>query len=535
MGLSLEIKKFINSKHTGDYVEVTLPGELPARKSEIKAVNRDSSAVESAQRKMKELNQAKLNAEKAYRAASDAVTKLRSDSENARRELDKSEKNKSEVEPDFNKAKEKFDSAKADYALKKTEYNNASAAVRSAEDEKKRAEQILKAATAASEAPSAEQKLRLEDEVKAASERLSEKRELFDAVKARLSVVETEYKSIRSEFDSANEKMKLASASLQSANTACNVLEEKLKKLTERQRSAKERLEKLTADITSAETDVVKLKKNARSIVTKYETARFHYMEIGKGEPMILVHSAGQSLYTFNKVFEKLARSYRVILLDIAGHGYSQRPDFFDFSIEDHGESLARFMDALGIETAHFVGYSMGAGYVISLAKLHPERVDKIVLISPGGITSDMPLPVRMLESGFLGVLAGRVFSQKSVASLLDECVFDHTAIKEHDIEQYSMPFMSSDVRYSVRRTVNAFDEEEVLPLLRDINHEVLVLWGDEDRWHPLERKDIYLAVLQNSRFELVRNSGHLPHEERPDRVCELIREFIPAGYETDL
>lgn len=534
MGLSLEIKKFINSKHTGEYVEVTLPGELPARKSEVKAVNKDSSAVESAQRKTKELSQAKTNAEKAYRAASDAVAKLLKDSENARRELNKSEKEKKEIEPSFNEVKFRFDKSKADYALKKTEYSSAFAAVRSAEDEKKKAEQILKAATAASEAPSADQKARLESDVRAAGEKLDEKRELSDAAKARLSVSETEFKSIRSEYDSANEKMKLASASLQSASTACNVLEEKLKKLTERQKSAKERLEKLTADIASAENDVVNLKKNARSIVTKYETARFHYMEMGKGEPIILVHSAGQSLYTFNKVFEKLARSYRVILLDLAGHGYSQRPDFFDFSIEDHGESLARFMDAIGIETAHFAGFSMGAGYVLSLAKLHPERVDKIVLISPGGITSDMPLSVRMLESGLLGVFAGRVFSQKSVAALLDECVFDHTAIKEHDIEQYSMPFISSDVRYSVRRTVNAFDEEDVLTLLREINHEVLVLWGDGDRWHSLERKDIYLAVLKNARFELIRNSGHLPHEERPDRVCELIRDFIPAGYELD-
>ena len=76
-------------------------------------------------------------------------------------------------------------------------------------------------------------------------------------------------------------------------------------------------------------------------------------MESGKGEPLILVHSAGQSLYTFRRLFYKLAMYYRVIAVDLVGHGYSDRPDFFDYTIGDHAESLARFMDSMGIESAH--------------------------------------------------------------------------------------------------------------------------------------------------------------------------------------
>lgn len=271
-----------------------------------------------------------------------------------------------------------------------------------------------------------------------------------------------------------------------------------------------------------------------RPIAARYETARFHYIESGKGEPLILVHSAGQSLYTFNKLISKLSLKYRVIALDLAGHGYSELPNYFDYSIADHAESLARFMDAMGIETAHFLGFSMGADFVLMLASLHPERVDKVIAIAPGGVTAAMPFSIRLLESGIFGPLAGSVFSRKNVGKLINECTFDHTILKEHDVDQYANPFQNPDVRYGVRRTVNAFDEDDALEVLRSVEAETLLLWGDEDKWHPLDMRDEYLAALPNVKFQLVRNSGHLPHEERSDRVCELVFDFIPAGYDIE-
>ena len=534
MGLSIEIRKFINSKNTGEFVDVTLPGELPAKRAEVRSAQRDSAAVEDAKRRVKELASAKLTADKTLRAAQETLRKTRTEFDRCSAEYAQLEEQQRRLQPDFDAKKAAYENAKRYSQQKKSELDKANAELREAEEARHRAEQILRAATAASEAPDEKQKQELEASLKAASDRYDLKRTVLEAAKAVADAADEEYRGCKAEFDEVNAAMTKLSGSMRSAASVKNTLSSKLEKLTAREAGAAKRLENLTAEHRSAEQEVLECEGRVRPIAARYETARFHYIESGKGEPLILVHSAGQSLYTFNKLISKLSLKYRVIALDLAGHGYSELPNYFDYSIADHAESLARFMDAMGIETAHFLGFSMGADFVLMLASLHPERVDKVIAIAPGGVTAAMPFSIRLLESGIFGPLAGSVFSRKNVGKLINECTFDHTILKEHDVDQYANPFQNPDVRYGVRRTVNAFDEDDALEVLRSVEAETLLLWGDEDKWHPLDMCDEYLAALPNVKFQLVRNSGHLPHEERSDRVCELVFDFIPAGYDIE-
>lgn len=535
MGLSIEIRKFINSKNTGEFVDVTLPGELPARRAELRMVQKDNAAIDTAKRKVKELAAAKLTADKTLRAARETLRKTQTEFDRCSDELARLEKREEALKPEFEVANRAYDAARVKNAQAHSKLEEAESDERKADEAKHRAEQILKAATAASGAPNEKQKLELEGKVKAASDDYELKLKLLEAARAVAASAEQEYKASKAKFDESSGSSKKLHDSIQSATATKNTLNDKLSKLAAREKSAKERLDKLSEEQRQAEEETIKREGSVRPIKTRYETARFHYIESGKGEPLILIHGAGQSLYTFNKVLSKLALKYRVIALDLAGHGYSDRPNNFDYSAEDHAESLARFMDAMGIETAHFMGFSMGASYVLMLAALHPERVDKLIAISPGGITAEMPFSIRLLESGVLGMFGNGVFSRRTIAKLLDECVFDHTILNEHDIEQYANPFLNGDTRYCARHTVNAFDEGQVLSMLRNVESEVLLLWGDEDKWHTIEQKDEYLSALKNAKFNIVRNSGHLPQEERADRVCELVFDFIPAGYDIEV
>lgn len=532
MGLSIEIRKFINSKHVGEFVDVTLPGELPKKRSEIRSQQRDSAAIEDAKRKVKELAGAKLTADKALRSAGQTLSKTKAELDRCSLELAQLEQRKSELQPDFDSAKAAYDAARENNKNKRAELETAAAELKTAEEEKRKAEQILKAATAATEQPDEKQKQTLEQNAKSAVDAFDFKRTLFDAAKAVAAVADETYKNEKSNYEDLNSQMDKLNASIRSAQSSKATLDSKIEKLTAREKNAEQRLDKLIHEHEQAEKESLELEGSVKPIESRHETVRFHYVESGTGETIILVHSVGQSLYTFNKIIAKLAHKYNVIAVDLPGHGYSDTPDSFEFSVEDYAESLARFMDAMGIGTAHMLGFSMGADYAIKFAAKHKERIDKLILIAPGGITMNMPFSVRLLETSLLGHFAGNVFSKKSVAKLLNECTFDHTILKEHDIEQCFNPLLNPDVRYSIRRCANAFDEEDALDELRNVEAETLLLWGDEDKWHPLEMRDEYLASIKNVKFNLVRNSGHLPHEERADRVCELIFDFIPTGYD---
>ncbi len=260
------------------------------------------------------------------------------------------------------------------------------------------------------------------------------------------------------------------------------------------------------------------------------EAVKLHYLEAGEGEPLILVHTIGQSLYTWRGLFDRLANYYRVIALDLPGHGYSSRPDTFGYTIDEQAYALSAFMDALHIQSAHFAAFSMGCAYVMRLAHREPARVGRVALLSPGGLTPEMPLAVRMIDSPVFGLVASALYNMRTVEKLLRDAVFDLTNITPEVVTSYYKTVCSSATRRAVRLSLQYYDDEPVLSSLREIAVPVLILQGGEDRWHPAEHgAELYHASLRNAASAVVRNAGHLMHEEKPERVVAALLEFIPV------
>lgn len=259
------------------------------------------------------------------------------------------------------------------------------------------------------------------------------------------------------------------------------------------------------------------------------EDVRVHYMEAGVGEPLILLHTIGQSLYTWREVFHPLSEHYRVIAIDLLGHGYSGRPIQFDYTIQEHTDMLRLFMDAKGIESAHIVAFSISSLYALDFAAKYPERVGKLVLSAPGGITPEMPLPIRLLDNTLLGGIACRLYSRRTVEKVLAECFFDLTNINDDVLDSYYATIADTYSRKAIQLCVANLDEGDVEKLLRIIDVDVLLLWGSEDKWHPTESGELYHAALANAQFGVIRNAGHLLHEEKALRFVEAVLEYIPA------
>ncbi len=405
---------------------------------------------------MQKVNAAKTKADAAAETEKQQTSEhsaLASECAALREKLTECERCVAENDEKLRSARHEYDTAKAQTAAMNEESTGRKAALagknatldalaaqlenaklRIAETEK--AETAARSAAAAAEVEAA----RLKTALDTANERAAEKKKIYADAKALTDAAEADYDSKRSDFDAADVVVRNADKNVSAAKNAHDTAVEKLRNAETRLETARAKLEDAIKNSEFADSEAVRLRNSVHVIETRYETARIHYMESGKGEPLILVHSAGQSLYTFRRLFYKLAMYYRVIAVDLVGHGYSDRPDFFDYTIGDHAESLARFMDSMGIESAHILGFSFGAGYALELAHKHPERVGKIVAICPGGVTSEMPLTVRMMESGLFGGIASRMYNLKSVKKMLNECVFDHTVINEHDAAEYFKP-----------------------------------------------------------------------------------------------
>ena len=262
----------------------------------------------------------------------------------------------------------------------------------------------------------------------------------------------------------------------------------------------------------------------------EFEEAQIHYLEAGVGEPLLLIQSLGQSLYTWRNVFAELSDNYRVIAVDLPGHGYSSRPETLAYTMDEMAEVLKEFLNAKGIQSAHMIGFSLGAMYMLRFLSLYPKRVANCIAISPGGVTEQMPKLIHDMQRPLMNVFARNLYSASDVKKLLLECVSDQGLVDEQMVRQYYEAVADGLTREALMYALRNFDMDTVADGLMPVDHEVLVLWGKDDRWHPPTGSVYFQGVLQSGRYYLIRGAGHLLQEEAPVKLLEIVYSYIPPA-----
>ena len=138
---------------------------------------------------------------------------------------------------------------------------------------------------------------------------------------------------------------------------------------------------------------------------------KHHYIEQGKGFPLILLHGNGEDCSYFEHQMEPFARHFRVIAIDTRGHGQTPRGEM-PFTIMQFAEDLLVFMDQHGMEKAHILGFSDGGNIAMIFAMAHPERVGKLILnganLDASGVKRKIQIPIE------IGYRVAKLFARKS-------------------------------------------------------------------------------------------------------------------------
>jgi pimeloyl-ACP methyl ester carboxylesterase len=245
---------------------------------------------------------------------------------------------------------------------------------------------------------------------------------------------------------------------------------------------------------------------------------QIHYVEEGEGAPLLLVHGIGQSLFTWRHSIPFFARhGYRVIAPDLAGCGYSGRPNIY-YTVEEQYLVLRAFLEALDIAPVSIAAFSTGCLSAICLAAENPEMVSRMVLVSPGGPSESYPFSLRALTSWLGHKVFPLLVNESSVKSLLHNLYFDATKLTDDAVAGYAQPFRSADVREAFIMSLTHFDDAYARSLLKSIRQPTLVFSGTEDRLHTDEMVRVYAVTIPGARHIRVRNCGHLAHEEKHDK-----------------
>ncbi|HLG22739.1 MAG TPA: alpha/beta hydrolase [Candidatus Manganitrophaceae bacterium] len=260
-----------------------------------------------------------------------------------------------------------------------------------------------------------------------------------------------------------------------------------------------------------------------------------HYIELGSGPPLLLIHGLFDSLETWSKVLPLLSDRFKIVAIDLPAFGKSALPDRWTESVSGMIGAVAAFLDQKGIEKISLVGSSMGGSLALGIGERYPERVDKIVLLNPYGLPS-IPAAVAAARNFLLGNLLPylliKPFLRRCAKILYRRSLYDQTLLDEILIDRVILPYSSLRRRRDLFRFLKGISPEEIMKidhLLPAIRRPVLILWGENDRW----LSEAHLARLQRrlpqSRVIKLPSCGHLPQMEKPKEVAEAIFSHIPC------
>ena len=258
----------------------------------------------------------------------------------------------------------------------------------------------------------------------------------------------------------------------------------------------------------------------------RFET-KVHYFEEGEGQPLLLIHGIGQSLYTWHNSIDFFAENgFRVIAIDLPGFGYSAHPAIY-YTIDEYAMIIEAFLNALRIKKTDIAAFSTGCLSAAYLAVQHPQRVGRLVFVSPGGPNENYPFMMRSMTTWIGHTLARAFMNEASIQRILRGLYFDATLVTDEKVDEYFAPYKDKDVRDTLAIAMTHFDDRDVRAMLKSLRHKVLVFSGLDDSIHTAELTRIYYTMPQGAKHICMRNCGHFAHEEKPQRFNSAALEFL--------
>ena len=298
---------------------------------------------------------------------------------------------------------------------------------------------------------------------------------------------------------------------------------------------------------------------------------RVHFRDQGDpaGYPLVLLHGSNASLHTWEPWVAQLGTSYRVVTLDLPGHGLTGRTPSDDYSNEAYIKTVAAVTQHLQLDRFVLGGNSMGGGVTWRYALAHPEQVSAMVLVSASGlpawrgegreresreresrdtdkkdrdtdkkenikesgrdVATSAPLAFRLLRQSWFQSIARYIDPYYLVAQGLRASHFDASMVDEALIARYYDLSVRAGTRDATLKRFASFgsDSPDLDLDLSELHQPTLVLWGEHDNVIPSSTALRFRAALMQADVVIYPDVGHIAMEEVPVRSATDVRRFL--------
>ncbi len=273
-----------------------------------------------------------------------------------------------------------------------------------------------------------------------------------------------------------------------------------------------------------------------RTLNAKVHGRSVSYREAGEGPVLLLIHGIAGNCEHWHEVIEPLARHHTVIAPDLPGHGTSEA-GAGDYSIGALASGLRDLLLALGHERATVVGHSLGGGVAMQLAYQYPEMIERLVLVSSGGLGPEVSPVLRAAALPgadlFISVTAG---AGRRLGSALGRGLAGIGLRPGADLAEVARAYASLEdparraAFLDTLRAVVGTRGQRVAAADRLYLAEavpVLIVWGARDSIIPVRHGEDALRAIPGSRLEVFEDVGHLPQLEAPGRFIAVLESFL--------
>jgi pimeloyl-ACP methyl ester carboxylesterase len=257
-----------------------------------------------------------------------------------------------------------------------------------------------------------------------------------------------------------------------------------------------------------------------------------NYVDVGSGEPVVLVHGLGGQWQNWLENIPRLAQERRVLALDLPGFGLTPKPRG-RITIREYGRFVDAFIEELGLGRTALVGNSMGGYIAAEVAIQFPERVSRLVLVSAAGISSAETAvrPILLVGRIMAAVatntaarhryLASRPVSRQASLAL----VARHPRLLKADLAYEG--FFKGAGKPGFDDALRASLDYDFRDRLTEVRAPTLIVWGEKDSIIPTRDADEFERLIGDSRKVVMKDTGHIPMAERPDAFNRVLVDFL--------
>ncbi len=265
------------------------------------------------------------------------------------------------------------------------------------------------------------------------------------------------------------------------------------------------------------------------------------FVKTGSGPALLLLHGLACDRTTWDRVVPLLAKKYTVIAPDLLGHGLSDKPRA-DYTLGGYANGMRDLLTVLGIDKVTVVGHSFGGGVAMQFAYQYPERTQRVMLVSSGGLGSEVTPLIKLVQApGWEGVM--RVLTLPGIRHL------ETTALRAlasygvgplrkftRDLDEAAAiveSWQDRRTRFAIRHLVRAvIDWRGQIVTMSDRAYltesmPMAVVWGRDDQVLPARHSSNVAALAPDAAVTVLPDSGHFPHRDHPEEFVRLLDQFV--------